>query len=647
MAREGLQFEFSAVTTEYRKAVESMPRDLKKAADEIEEIGQEINSSMSGAVGRGLVQGLAMAGAALSLRNIISEFDKVADSAKRFGTSAEDIQRVDFAAKSTGTSVEVVASAMESAGVRANKAARGVAEMAEAFSRAGIDAAAFSMADLSERIEMVAQAQKLAAGDAQQLANITEALGQSVSGVDFGSMAEGMRDVSVASNETVEQLSAANDQIVKFEHNVKIGVASALGLFASLNERLGTTFAALEQDPFSFEPNPIMGKTIAELEEMEDALEPLPPLFERSAAATDQATASAVNYSSVLSQLIEVNAQMEAGMARMGKSAESLAAQLAEAELRFAQLSQEFAQSGDADVFKELEKTTREILSLRQKTAQEEAKIANEAAKTSAEYLKQAESQARAISSAEEEIKLLEAKLSGNEELTDYLKRQQDFREVFDKTKDSELADRVAELRSQERMGAPGATSGSSGSGGGRGGAFVDREMTRRERMAEMKGNARARRDDELAARYESAGFFGSAVTAQDRARRRRDEAMTRARETDFMSDMFDATNIGESLRNFEKEAFNAGMGPDEALSRMGIDREVGEDRADALKRFVEEQAKTPQQRAREEEEARDKHGAKGGKSDMEKDIADILDKIQKHLPKIDEKLPQTALVYS
>ena len=165
--------------------------------------------------------------------------------------------------------------------------------------------------------------------------------------------------------------------------------------------------------------------------------------------------------------------------------------------------------------------------------------------------------------------------------------------------------------------------------------------------MAEMKGNARARRDDELAARYESAGFFGSAVTAQDRARRRRDEAMTRARETDFMSDMFDATNIGESLRNFEKESFNAGMGPDEALSRMGIDREVGEDRADALKRFVEEQAKTPQQRAREEEEARDKHGAKGGKSDMAKDIADILEKIQKHLPKIDEKLPQTALVYS
>jgi hypothetical protein len=31
----------------------------------------------------------------------------------------------------------------------------------------------------------------------------------------------------------------------------------------------------------------------------------------------------------------------------------------------------------------------------------------------------------------------------------------------------------------------------------------------------------------------------------------------------------------------------------------------------------------------------------------MAKDIADILDKIKKHLPEIDAKLPQTALVYS
>jgi hypothetical protein len=61
----------------------------------------------------------------------------------------------------------------------------------------------------------------------------------------------------------------------------------------------------------------------------------------------------------------------------------------------------------------------------------------------------------------------------------------------------------------------------------------------------------------------------------------------------------------------------------------------------------VQDMAKTPEERARAEEEARAKHAGGGGKSDMAKDIADILDKIKKHLPEIDAKLPQTALVYS
>jgi hypothetical protein len=61
----------------------------------------------------------------------------------------------------------------------------------------------------------------------------------------------------------------------------------------------------------------------------------------------------------------------------------------------------------------------------------------------------------------------------------------------------------------------------------------------------------------------------------------------------------------------------------------------------------LDDQTKTPAERAAEEEAMRDKHGGKGGKSNMEKHIEDIMDAIKKHLPAIDEKLPQTALVYS
>jgi hypothetical protein len=56
-------------------------------------------------------------------------------------------------------------------------------------------------------------------------------------------------------------------------------------------------------------------------------------------------------------------------------------------------------------------------------------------------------------------------------------------------------------------------------------------------------------------------------------------------------------------------------------------------------------QAKTPEERAAQEEAMRQKHGGGGGKSSMETDIHNIWEKIKAHLPAIDEKLPQTALV--
>ena len=635
MAKEGLQFEFSASTVEYRKAVESMPRDLQKASDEIEEIAQEINTSMSSAIGRGLVQGLAGAGVAMSLRNIISEFDQVSDAAKRFGTSAEDIQRVDFAAKAAGSSMEMVASAMDSAGVRASRAAREGGALAEAFSRAGIDAVAFSMADLSGKIEMVASAQSAAAGDVQQLTNITEALGQSVGGVDFASMAEGMRDVSVASNDTVRQLSEANDQIVKFEKSVKVGVAEGLGLFASLMERIGSTLAAIDQDPFSFKPNPIIGKTVAELEQMEEALQPLPPLFDRAEESTDTATESVVNYVEVLKQLSKVNSELEASMARMEKGAGALGAKLAEAELRLSELSNEFANSGDANVFKEIEKTAKEILSLRQQTAREEEKIRSETTKTSEEYRKQADAQARATTSLMDEIQMLEAKLSGNTELTEELQRQKDFREAFAQTGNAEQADKLAELRSRERQ-----AGGSVGSvprrGGGLSSSAPQSNLDLLRQQAETDPRARAElfrlqneqsRDMNRAGDLRERGFFQSSASAEIRAEKRAEQRAERFNARELATDRFGGKNMGEAFQNFRR-----------MMSEQGV---FGSSQKD-FEKWAREQVRTEKEREREERRAGGDGGGSGAAaSDPMGGISGQLSII---ISEITKRLPQNAL---
>ena len=154
--------------------------------------------------------------------------------------------------------------------------------------------------------------------------------------------------------------------------------------------------------------------------------------------------------------------------------------------------------------------------------------------------------------------------------------------------------------------------------------------MTFNERVAEMRGNARAQRDEELAARYEAGGFMRSAVRAQDRAQRRRDEAMDRGRMKDHLSAM-GFNNMSEALLKYQRDV---------PMSERMTDQEF----KDFQKQLSDDQTKTPADRAAEEEAMRDKHAPKGGGKSPAEQIFDLL---KKHIPNIDEKLPQTALVYS
>ena len=159
--------------------------------------------------------------------------------------------------------------------------------------------------------------------------------------------------------------------------------------------------------------------------------------------------------------------------------------------------------------------------------------------------------------------------------------------------------------------------------------------MTRNERIAAMRGDYRARAADERAAELESRGMFASADAARRRGDRRRESAMQGARLKDlYASDEYGgARNFGEAYQNYRDQTPLKGRLTEEQFDAMN-------------KGLVKDQLKTPEQRAAEEEAMRQKQGGGGGgKSDMAKDIHDIWQKIKTHLPEIDAKLPQTALV--
>lgn len=92
------------------------------------------------------------------------------------------------------------------------------------------------------------------------------------------------------------------------------------------------------------------------------------------------------------------------------------------------------------------------------------------------------------------------------------------------------------------------------------------------------------------------------------------------------------AGNFGEAYQNYKDQ------------TPMG---RLTEEQLDRFNKGMLDMASTPEERKKMEEEMRAKNAPKGGKSDLEKLVEDILDKINTHLPKIDEKLPQTALVFS
>jgi hypothetical protein len=238
----------------------------------------------------------------------------------------------------------------------------------------------------------------------------------------------------------------------------------------------------------------------------------------------------------------------------------------------------------------------------------------------------QQEALQKSIEQVEKEVQLAEAMAFGTDEAKSRAEWMKVYESTMAKTGREDLAQRAANAATAD-------TGGRSRGGGTSGGSREgDSSMTFNERVAEMRGNTRAQRDDELAQSYEARGFFRNAVRAQDRADRRRNEAMERGRMKDHLQSM-GFNNMGEAFSQYERDV---------PLGERMTEREFKE-----FQKQMIEQGKTPEERAREEEEARAKQDAKGGKSDLEVAVNNVLSLLKTHIPSIDEKLPQTALVYS
>jgi hypothetical protein len=585
-----IKFNVSANTAQFQSGMRQVDTVAKSTAAGIKQAFLGVGSM--------LVGGAALAG----LKSLMNDFDRVGKLASRFGTNAESIQRVSVAANIAGTSIEQVANAMTKAGVAASQAAEKGGTMAETFKRAGIDAQAFANAQLDQKLIMVSQAFSAAGDNANKTNAIIELLGTRAGAnlipliSNTAALRAEMEGVSVASDDVVRQIEAANDRLTRAGNTSKVFFAQILGAGLDSAEKLGTSLTEPEtklKSIISLFGGPAQalrglyeslqtGKTIKEMEEIE-------------------ARANAIN------QLTREGA--------FGFEAEKNAALIAERTEQILAATRDINQQMSIS-----EETLDSSLGLEKEKTAELAKQAEQLAKQEAQ-------RQGAIRDTAAEIALIEAKLTGNKQLEESLREQADFQSAFDKTNSFETAANFAATKSAERAAAEAGQADRSGAPSG-GLAQTSPGKSPLQRLEDMSrgGNAAARaalmraeaeqsRNLANTATLSERGLFGSAARQQIRSEERMQDRAMRELTKQTRNQFFGARNAGDAARNFERDAFKSGMTNKEAMDKMGIDRKVGESTRDALDRFAKEQAKTETERAKEQADMEQGGGGGGGRA--------------------------------
>jgi hypothetical protein len=478
----GIKFDVSANTAKFDADMARVGNVATRTSDKVRQAFSGLGTLLAGGAVVGAMTGL------------LKRMDDISDGARRIGISAEEFQKIGNAAALVGTSVEAVNKAMIRAGVAANKAAREGGDMAEAFARANLDPAKFSAAGLEERIKMVAEAQRAANGDARQMSELFEAIGVKAAGIDFSALAEEMGNVNAASNETVEALARANDELDKAKQSATIFGATLLkALVIDPAERLGSFLGGA-----GF-------KTIKELEEIELRANAIAELTRQGLFSGDDTQ-----------KAILIADKMEEIQNRL-KGNKNITAAI----------------NDDLDTANNLEKEKTSQLERQQRLLeQQEAK------------------RKEAIKDAQFEVELIEAKLRGDKARVAALEEQRDFDRALDQTGNFETAANLAAAKAAERA-AQGAESSAASGGGSRMAAPAPK--TAKDYETEMRAAAAAARHSALASRLQEGGFYQAAGQAMERADKAAQNVRDRADISKFLKEQYDARNMGEAYEKYRR----------------------------------------------------------------------------------------------
>ena len=229
--------ETSALNAGLASAKESVDSFKEHASESFREAGKE----MLGA--------FAVTAVIEGVHSLMEHFSKVADMAARLGTTAESIQRIEHAAKASGSSLDVTAKGLEKVTYNAREALEGNGKLAEAFAALGINAEHFIDLSPQEKLLELAEATDRAEHSSAELGAayrdvLGKAAGELLPMLKKGpeELKELFGEATVASDETVAALKRQEEAAASLFEKIKAYGATA---FVALGDSVAVFWSVL------------------------------------------------------------------------------------------------------------------------------------------------------------------------------------------------------------------------------------------------------------------------------------------------------------------------------------------------------------------------------------------------------------------
>jgi hypothetical protein len=199
---------------------------LKTAQGQVASAAKNMAAQFAGAFAAGSI----IAG----LRSVMTELDNVGKMAERFGTNAEEIQKIKLAADLAGTSIEGIGKGFGNA---TKQAAGGSEEAQKAFARLNIRAEDFVNMSLTEKMLAVSAGLQNVEGSGERLALVMQLLGRSgAEALPFllagpEALKKQFDETAVVGDGVVKQIEEANDRMEELQHGATVLAGNLIAAF--------------------------------------------------------------------------------------------------------------------------------------------------------------------------------------------------------------------------------------------------------------------------------------------------------------------------------------------------------------------------------------------------------------------------------